>query len=55
MKGILDKLRSSCKGQKEMVKSVYPIFNKETDYGRKTDKYNKLLEDVIKSIIEIKE
>ncbi len=55
VKNILDILRSSCKGEKEPLKSVYEPFNKETDDGLKMDKYNALLGDAIKSIIEVKE
>jgi hypothetical protein len=54
-KNILDVLRSSCKGQKEPIKEVYSQFNKETDDGIKMDKYNELLSDAIKSIIDVKE
>ncbi len=55
VKNILDVLRSSCKDQKEPIQEVYKIFNKETDDGLKMDKYNTLLSDAIKSIIEVKE
>ncbi|MGN1201524.1 MAG: helicase-related protein [Candidatus Caccovivens sp.] len=54
-KQILDILRSSCKDQKEPIREAYEPFNKETDDGLKMDKYNKLLSDAIKSIIDVKE
>lgn len=55
VKATLDILRSACKGQKEPIKAVYSQFNKETDDGLKMGKYNELLSDSIKSIIEVKE
>lgn len=54
-KNILDALRSSCKGRKEPLQEVYKVFNRETNDGLKMDKYNELLGDSIKSIIEVKE
>lgn len=55
VKQTLDILRSACKGQIEPIKSVYSVFNKETDDGLKMDKYNALLGESIKSIIDVKE
>ena len=55
VKQILDIIRSSCKGRKEPVLSACKEFNKETDDGFKMDKYNKLLEKSIESIIEVKD
>ena len=55
VKATLDILRSACKGQKEPIKAVYSQFNRETDDGLKMTKYNELLNDSIKSIIEVKE
>ena len=37
------------------MQEVYKPFNRETDDGLKMDKYNDLLGDSIKSIIEVKE
>ena len=48
-------LRVSCKGQIEPIKSAYKPFNVETEDGTKMDKYNELLSDAIKSIINVKE
>jgi len=55
VKNILDILRSSCKGKTEPLQEAYKPFNRETDDGLKMDKYNELLGDSIKSIIEVKE
>lgn len=55
VKQILDIVRSTCKGQKEPIAAVCRKFNKETDDGMDMRKYSELLEDSIKSIIEVKE
>ena len=54
-KEILDKIRYSCKGQKEPISEVYKIFNNETEDGLNMQKYNKLLSDGIDSIVETKD
>ena len=53
VKKILDVLRSGCKGKNKPIKEVYRPFNKETRDGKKMDKYSRLLEDAIKSIIDV--
>jgi len=53
VKKILDVLRSGCKGKNKPIKEVYRPFNKETRDGKKIDKYSRLLEDAIKSIIDV--
>lgn len=55
VKAILDVLRATCKHNTEPIKEVYKLFNKETEDGLKMDKYNTLLSDSIRSIIEVKE
>lgn len=55
VKNILDIIRSSCKGIKEPLLSICRQFNKETNDGLDMSKYSKLLEEAIKSIIEVKE
>lgn len=55
VKKILDVLRIGCKGKDRPIKEAYRPFNKETKDGRNMDKYSKLLEDAIKSIININE
>ncbi|XOQ58398.1 MAG: DEAD/DEAH box helicase family protein [Clostridium sp.] len=55
VKKILDVLRIGCKGEDKPIKEAYTEFNKETKDGKKMDKYSKLLEDAIKSIINTNE
>ena len=55
VKAILDVLRTSCKHNNEPIREVYEKFNKETQDGFKMEKYNELLSDGIKSIVEVKE
>lgn len=55
VKEILDVLRATCKNQLEPLKEVCKLFNKETKDGFKMDKYSRLLEQSIESIIEVKE
>lgn len=55
VKKILDVLRVGCKGKDKPMKEVYREFNRETMDGKKMDKYSKLLEDAIKSIINVNE
>ncbi|NLV76856.1 MAG: DEAD/DEAH box helicase family protein [Tissierellia bacterium] len=55
VKKILDILRIGCKGKDEPIKEAYKPFNKETKDGKKMDKYSKLLEDAINSIMDVNE
>lgn len=55
VKKTLDIIRALCKGKTEPVKEVYQPFNRETKDGKKMDKYSMLLEDTIKSIIDVKD
>lgn len=55
VKKILDVLRTGCKGIDKPIKEVYKPFNKETKDGKKMDRYSILLEDAIKSIIDVNE
>lgn len=55
VKKTLDLLRLLCKGRREPLEEVYKPFNRETRDGRKMDRYSRLLEAAIKSIIEVKE
>lgn len=54
-KKTLDLLRFLCRGKREPISEVYRPFNSETKDGRKMDKYSQLLEEAIKSIIQVKE
>lgn len=55
VKRTLDILRVISKGNKEPIKEVYELFNEETEDGKKMDKYSGLLNNSIKSILNIKE
>jgi hypothetical protein len=55
VKKTLDLLRLLCRGLSEPLEEVYKPFNRETRDGRKMDRYSRLLEGAIKSIIEVKE
>ncbi|MBQ6979652.1 MAG: DEAD/DEAH box helicase family protein [Clostridia bacterium] len=55
VKYVLDVLRATCKGKTEPLAEVCRLFNKETKDGAKMDKYNKLLDEAILSICEVKE
>ncbi len=55
VKKILDVIRKTCKHQNEPIKDLCRQFNKETKDGYYMEKYSKLLDDSIGSIISIKE
>lgn len=55
VKKILDILRIGCKGKNKPIKEAYEPFNRETKDGKKMDKYSRLLEEAIKSIIHVNE
>lgn len=48
-------MRSGCKGKDKPIKEAYEPFNKETKDGKKMDRYSRLLEEAIKSIIDVNE
>ena len=48
-------MRFMCKGNSEPLLKLCREFNKETQDGRKMNKYSKLLESAIGSIISVKE
>lgn len=54
-KNTLETLRHLCRGEMEPLKEVFNLFNKETKDGRKMNKYSMLLEESIKSIIDVNE
>lgn len=54
-KKLLDLMRFMCKGNSEPLLKLCREFNKETHDGRKMNKYSKLLESAIGSIISVKE
>lgn len=55
VKKILDILRKTCKHHKEPIADLCRVFNKETKDGYKMDKYSKLLDKTIESILDVKE
>jgi len=55
VKTSLDIMRSLCKTKTEPIPEAYRPFNRETVDGYKMDKYNKLLEKAVHSIINVKE
>lgn len=54
-KSLLDKMRLLCKDKTEPIRALVQSFNAETNNGKNMDKYSKLLSDVIRSIILVKE
>jgi hypothetical protein len=54
-KKTLDGLRALCKGKSEPIMEACRSFNQETDDGKKMDKYSILLEETIRSIVQVKE
>ncbi|WP_108880106.1 helicase-related protein [Anderseniella sp. Alg231-50] len=55
VKHLLDLARSACRGVSEPVKAFYEPFNKETQDGRRMQKYSALLDQAIRSMIDVKE
>ena len=54
-KQLLDRMRSVCKGKSTYDKDLCYKFNKETRDGKQMERYSALLQDAIRSIIEVKE
>jgi len=55
VKRLLDLIRTGCKGHDKPFKDLCAAFNVETQDGRKMDTYSNLLNDAIRSMIEVKE
>lgn len=55
VKNTLDILRAIAKGNDEPIKTVYDIFNEETDDGKDMGKYSDLLNNAIESILNVKD
>lgn len=55
VKSILDIMRNTCKHQEEPIADLCRAFNRETKDGYKMDKYSRLLDKCIESIINVKE
>ena len=54
-KNTLETLKYLCRGELEPLKDACNLFNKETKDGRRMSKYSTLLEESIKSIIDVNE
>ncbi len=55
VKTLLDLIRSSCKGRDKPIYDVCRKFNSDTNDGREMNRYSDLLDQAIRSMIEIKE
>jgi len=55
VKDILDVIRTTCKHQDEPIAELCRAYNRETKDGYKMDKYSKLLDKSIESIVDVKE
>ena len=55
VKKVLDVIRTTAKHEVEPIKSLCTQFNRETDDGIRMDKYSDLLQEAVKSIIDVKE
>ena len=55
VKRLLDLIRTACKGQDQPFKDLCAAFNAETQDGRRMEVYSDLLNDAIRSMIEVKE
>ena len=55
VKAILDILRTTCKQHTEQIADLCRAYNRETKDGYKMDKYSRLLDRSIESIIDVKE
>ena len=54
-KKLLDTMRHLCRGKNEPDKALCGLLNRETEDGRKMEKYSDLLHQAIESIISVKE
>ncbi|PIX55506.1 MAG: helicase, partial [Zetaproteobacteria bacterium CG_4_10_14_3_um_filter_54_28] len=55
VKRLLDLVRSACKGQSQPLPEVCRLFNQATDDGRKMNVYSNLLDQSIRSMVDMKE
>lgn len=55
IKRLLDLVRTGCKGVTQPIRDLCAAFNAETQDGRRMDTYSTLLNDAIRSMIEVKE
>ena len=55
VKNILDVIRTTCKHQTQPIAELCRAYNRETKDGYKMDKYSRLLDKSIQSIMDVKE
>jgi len=55
VKRLLDLVRSACKGRSQPVPEACRLFNQATDDGRKMGAYSNLLDQAIRSMVDLKE
>jgi SNF2 family DNA or RNA helicase len=55
VKRTMDILRALCKGKSDPILEACKSFNEETNDGRDMDKYSMLLEETIRSIVQVKD
>ena len=55
VKRLLDLIRSSCKGKDEPIRALCQLFNERTQNGRNMQPYSDLLNQAIRSMIEVKD
>ena len=54
-KRLLDLARGACKGNSQPIREAYQLFNQATQDGREMHAYSSLLDQVIRSMINVKE
>ena len=54
-KNLLDTMRHLCKGKAEYDRNLCAEVNRETDDGKRMERYSALLHTAVKSIAEVKE
>ena len=55
VKRLLDLVRAACKGQSQPISSACQLFNQATDDGRNMQFYSNLLDQAIRSMVDVKE
>lgn len=55
VKGMLDRIRTCCKGRKEPVATLCKAFNQRTDEGRDMGEASSLLSEAIRSMVDVQE
>jgi superfamily II DNA or RNA helicase len=55
VKRLLDLVRTACKGQHQPISAACQLFNQATDDGRNMQAYSNLLDQAIRSMVDVKE